>query len=179
VSDLENQLRELMQKSLKGDARAYSELLSQSAEMLRRYLSRRLSNKNEMEDVVQEILISLHKARHTYDGVRRFLPWMFAIAKYRLKDHLRAYYADRLRFAGELEEAENISVTDVTEPRLSYESIKEEVRQLPEKQARILYLIHAEGYTAKEVAEKIGMKESAVKVAAHRAYKVLKKKLVE
>ena len=37
--------------------------------------------------------------------------------------------------------------------------------------------MHQEGYTAKEVAEKIGMNESAVKVAAHRAYKVLRKRL--
>jgi RNA polymerase sigma-70 factor (ECF subfamily) len=37
--------------------------------------------------------------------------------------------------------------------------------------------MHQDGYTAKEVAEKIGMKESAVKVAAHRAYQVLKEKL--
>ena len=41
----------------------------------------------------------------------------------------------------------------------------------------ILRLMHQEGYTAKEVAEKIGMNESAVKVAAHRAYKVLRQKL--
>jgi RNA polymerase sigma-70 factor (ECF subfamily) len=36
-------------------------------------------------------------------------------------------------------------------------------------------MMHQEGYTAKEVAEKIGMKESAVKVAAHRAYRILRK----
>jgi RNA polymerase sigma-70 factor (ECF subfamily) len=51
------------------------------------------------------------------------------------------------------------------------------VEQLPEKQATILRLLHRDGFTAKEVAEKIGMNESAVKVAAHRAYKVLRKKL--
>jgi RNA polymerase sigma-70 factor (ECF subfamily) len=37
--------------------------------------------------------------------------------------------------------------------------------------------MHQEGYTAKEVAEKIGMTESAVKVAAHRAYKILRERL--
>jgi RNA polymerase sigma-70 factor (ECF subfamily) len=37
--------------------------------------------------------------------------------------------------------------------------------------------MHQEGYTSKEVAEKMGMTESAVKVSAHRAYKVLRKKL--
>jgi RNA polymerase sigma-70 factor (ECF subfamily) len=60
---------------------------------------------------------------------------------------------------------------------MSYESISGEVQKLPEKQALILQLMHQEGYTAKEVAEKIGMNESAVKVAAHRAYKVLRERL--
>ena len=57
------------------------------------------------------------------------------------------------------------------------ESISGEIQKLPAKQAAILQLMHQEGYTAKEVAEKLGMNESAVKVAAHRAYKVLKQKL--
>ncbi len=65
----------------------------------------------------------------------------------------------------------------VTETGFNYESISVEVEKLPEKQATILRLMHQEGYTAKEVAEKIGMNESAVKVAAHRAYKVLRKQL--
>jgi RNA polymerase sigma-70 factor (ECF subfamily) len=66
---------------------------------------------------------------------------------------------------------------NVTETDISYEYISREVEKLPEKQAMILRLMHQEGYTAKEVAEKIGMNESAVKVAAHRAYKVLRQKL--
>jgi RNA polymerase sigma-70 factor (ECF subfamily) len=172
-------LRDLMRAALAGDKRAYASALAGTAQLLRPYLSRRLFQKSEVEDVLQEILLSIHKARHTYDGLRPYVPWVFAIARYRLHDHLRAHYADRLRGAAPLEEAENISAGNVTETGLSYESISEEVRRLPEKQARILHLMHAEGYTAKEVAEKIGMKESAVKVAAHRAYKVLKKKLGE
>jgi len=66
---------------------------------------------------------------------------------------------------------------DVTESAISYESISAEVEKLPDKQAIILRMMHQEGYTAREVAEKIGMNESAVKVAAHRAYKILRHKL--
>jgi RNA polymerase sigma-70 factor (ECF subfamily) len=172
-------LKQLMRDALTGDKRAYASVLGETARILRPYLSRRLFQKGDVEDVLQEILIAIHKARHTYDGARPYMPWVYAIAKYRLHDHLRAHYSDRLRGASPLEDAENISATDVTLDTLSYESIKEEVQRLPEKQAKILHLIHVEGYTAKEVAEKIGMKESAVKVAAHRAYKVLRKKLAE
>ena len=170
-------LEHLMTLALAGDKRAYSSALQQSSQMLRGYLSKRLSNKNAIDDVLQEILISVHKARHTYDGRRPYTPWLFAIARYRLQDYLRTHYKDHVYHAAELGDAENNSFSDVTEPELTYESIKEEIGQLPKKQASILHLIHGEGYTAKEVADKIGMTESAVKVSAHRAYKILKEKL--
>ena len=45
----------------------------------------RLSIANEVDDLLQEILISVHKARHTYDGNRPYKPWVYAIAKFRLQ----------------------------------------------------------------------------------------------
>jgi len=104
---------------------------------------------------------------------------VYAIARFRLQDHLRAHYADHLHHADDLSEIEETLQQDVTESAISYESISGEVEKLPEKQATILRMMHQEGYTAREVAEKIGMNESAVKVAAHRAYKILRQKLEE
>jgi len=166
-----------MRKSLEGDQLAYANLLRETARLLRPFLSKRLSFESEIDDLLQEILISIHKARHTYDGKRPYTPWVYAIAKFRLQDYLRAHYADQLRHSVELSELENILHEDVTESTINYESISGEIQKLPEKQAAILQLMHQEGYTAKEVAAKLGMNESAVKVAAHRAYKVLRKKL--
>lgn len=167
----------LMRQSLAGDQRAYAALLREISRLLRPFLANRLSFTNEVDDLLQEILISIHKARHTYDGNRPCRPWVYAIAKFRLQDHLRAHYSDQLHHAEDLSEWEDFLHGDVTETAISYESISGEVEKLPEKQATILRLMHQEGYTAKQVAEMTGMKESAVKVAAHRAYKVLREKL--
>lgn len=166
-----------MQQSLAGDQRAYAILLQKTSRLLRPFLAKRLSFTNEVDDLMQEILISIHKARHTFDGNRPYKPWAFAIAKFRLQDYLRSHYSDQLRHALDLDDLEESLHESVTESVISYESISGEVQKLPEKQATILRLMHQDGYTAKEVAEKIGMKESAVKVAAHRAYKVLREKL--
>ena len=166
-----------MRQSLNGDQRAYASLLKETSRILRPFLAKRLLFTNEVDDLLQEILISIHKARHTYDGNRPYKPWIYAIAKFRLQDYLRAHYSDQLRDAIELSEVEESLPEDVTETTMSYESISGEVEKLPEKQATILRLMHQEGYTAKEVAEKMGMNESAVKVAAHRAYKILREKL--
>jgi RNA polymerase sigma-70 factor, ECF subfamily len=171
------ELEGLMRTSLEGDKVAYAALLRHTARLLRPFLARRLSFESEADDVLQEILISIHKARHTYDGKRPYKPWMYAIAEFRLRDYLRFHYADQLRHAQDISDLEENLQNDVTEPPFSYESISGEVRKLPEKQAAILQLMHQEGYTSKEVAARLGMTESAVKVAAHRAYKVLRQKL--
>lgn len=177
MTDNTGDLEALMRQSLNGDQQAYASLLKETSRFLRPFLAKRLSFTNEVDDLLQEILISIHKARHTYDGNRPYKPWVFAIAKFRLQDYLRAHYSDQLRDAIELSEVEESLPEHVTETAISYESISGEVQKLPVKQATILRLMHQEGYTAKEVAEKMGMNESAVKVAAHRAYKILRNKL--
>ena len=177
VMDERTDLEVLMRRSLAGDKLAYAEVLRETGRLLRPFLAKRLSFESEVDDLLQEILISIHKARHTYDGMRPYRPWAFAIAKFRLQDYLRMHYADQLRHAVDISELENILQDDVTESPFTYESISGEVQRLPEKQATILRLMHQDGYTAKEVAGKLGMTESAVKVAAHRAYKVLRQKV--
>lgn len=166
-----------MRRALAGDKQAYAELLHESARLLRPFLSKRLPSASEADDVLQEILISLHKARHTYDGGRPYKPWLYAIAQFRLNDHLRAHYADHLRHALDIADLENTLHEDVTDPALTYESISGEIHRLSEKQTAILRLLHQEGCTAKEAAQRLGMSESAVKVAAHRAYKILRQRL--
>ena len=177
VANKVDNLEALMRQSLKGDQRAYSEVLKETARFLRPFLAKRLSFTNEVDDLLQEILVSVHKARHTFDGNRPYKPWVYAIAKFRLQDYLRSHYADQLHHAIDLSEIEESVSENVTETTISYESISGEIQKLPEKQAIILQMIHQEGFTAKEVADKMGMSESAVKVAAHRAYKILRIKL--
>jgi len=36
----------------------------------------------DLEDVYQEVLLAVHRVRHTYDARRPFEPWLFAIARF-------------------------------------------------------------------------------------------------
>lgn len=170
-------LEELMRLALSGNSNAYTQLLKETAQLLRPYLGRHLREGSEVDDLLQEVLISIHKARDTYDGERPYKPWAFAIARYRLQDYLRVVYSDRLGQAVNIDDVENDLSQDVTESALSYELISKEIDKLPQKQADILRLLHKEGYTSSEVARELEMSVSAVKVAAHRAYKVLRKRI--
>lgn len=169
-------LEALMAAALNGDAAAYQQFLEQTSRYLRRFIARRLPA-GDVEDVLQEILISVHKARHTYDGKRSVLPWISAIARYRLSDYLRQHYAAMQHARVDITDVEETLASPVTETSETYEYVLEEVGKLPERQQKILYLMHTEGYTAKEVGVRLGMQESAVKVAAHRAYKAIKARL--
>ena len=157
-----------------GDSAAYAKFLNTITPMLRRMVSRKLSQ-SDVEDVVQEILISIHKARHTYDGERPLMPWISSIASFRIADHLRKHYAQMRNLTCDIADYENI-LSDVTEDASDTESVEELLEDVPEKHKRILTLMHGEGYTAKEVGKRMGMNESAVKVVAHRAIKKIREK---
>lgn len=160
---------------LAGDGAAYASFLTQISPILRRLIGRKIPV-SEVEDVLQEVLISIHKARHTYDGERPLMPWVMAIAQFRITDALRKAYATSRRECVDIADVEEF-LADVTETRDSHESIEEMLTDVPEREQRILTLMHMEGYTAKETGLRLGMKESAVKVAAHRAIKKIREKI--
>ena len=173
-SDKYRELADLLQSGLEGNQAAYAKFLDTITRFLRRMVGRRLAH-SDVEDVVQEVLISIHKARHTYNGQRPIMPWLVSIANFRITDHLRKHYAQLRHQTIDIDELENILV-DVTKDATNYESINELLEGVPEKQKQILTMMHVEDYTAKEVGVQLNMKESAVKVAAHRAMKKIREK---
>lgn len=90
----ETELKTLMLASRRGDAAAYRVLLAKLAPRLRAYYERRLTGvghgAEKAEDLVRETLLAIHLKRHTYDSDSPFTPWLHAIARYRLIDHLRS-----------------------------------------------------------------------------------------
>ena len=74
----------------RGDADAYGELLNEIGPVLMRFLRARVRDAQEAEDLYQETLMAIHRARHGYDAARPFEPWLFAIAR-----HIVAAHAER------------------------------------------------------------------------------------
>ena len=82
----------LMAAAQRGDADAYGELLNEIGPVLMRFLRARVRDAQEAEDLYQETLMAIHRARHGYDAARPFEPWLFAIAR-----HIVAAHAERHR----------------------------------------------------------------------------------
>jgi RNA polymerase sigma factor (sigma-70 family) len=83
----------LMRLVQAGDQHAYARLLTELVPMLQRFIRRQRAflKPQDVEDLVQEILLSLHEVRATYDADRPFLPWVMAIARNRIADGARRY----------------------------------------------------------------------------------------
>lgn len=83
----EERLRELLACGLAGDAAKYRRFLDEISAHLRAYLRRRLASlPDEVEDLLQELLLAIHNQRHTYDPNQPLMPWVRAIARYKLVD---------------------------------------------------------------------------------------------
>lgn len=164
-----------LQAGLGGDGVAYAEFLGHLAPVLRRVIGRKIPV-SEVEDVLQEVLISIHKARHTYDGTRPLMPWVMAITSFRITDHLRKSYSEMRHRRVDIADYENV-LEAVTITPGEHESMEEVLAGVPDRERKILSLMHMEGYTARQIGAQLGMEESAVKVAAHRAIKKIRERL--
>lgn len=161
-----------MARSLAGEKTAYEELLKRVVELVRGYFINALGRRPEIferaEDLTQEVLLSIHKKKHLYSPSRPFLPWLFAIARYRLIDGARH---DKRRPAlvvfEEGFDAADPSATVMPEDRRL--ELEELMAPLSWKQREILVLAKAQGVPLAEIAERLGMTVSAVKVTVHRA----------
>ena len=169
-----NELSALMRQARRGDDEAYRRLLLRLAAWLRGVVRRGLAaagrGPGDVEDVVQETLLAMHLKRDTWDESQPLEPWVRAIARYKLVDHLRRRgFHDHLDLdaLGEtLAAPAGADAGDGIDARRLLDG-------LPARQRRIVEEISIEGRRSGEVAERLGMSEGAVRVALHRALKTL------
>lgn len=167
----EAHLRAQLLKGLDGDEAAHRAFLMEAAALLRGYFRNRLRGAPEdAEDLVQETLVALHTRRDTYDANYPLTAWMYAIARYRLIDHLRR--AKRRTHS-------SIDGLDLGEADPQYEAsdarrdIAVLLEKLPEKQRTAIRLVKLEERSVREASSLTGLSESDIKISIHRGLKTL------
>lgn len=172
----ESELKALMLAGLGGNSAAYRTLLTRMSDHLRAYFRTRLArfgrSPADAEDLVQEALLAIYTRRETYDENEPFTPWMNAIARYKLIDHLRRRHVEESDIPAEDIEL-IVSETDDhagVESALDLDTL---MAQLPEKMRRAIECVKIEGLSVAEAAHRCGMSESAIKVSVHRGLKAL------
>lgn len=167
----EAQLRALLLKGLDGDEAAHRAFLTEAAAVLRAYFRNRMRGRPEdAEDLVQETLVALHTRRASYDPSYPLTAWLYAIARYRLIDHLRrAKHRNHASLDGVDVPAADPDY-DASDARRDVTTLLE---QLPEKQRTSIRLVKLEEKSVREAAALTGYSESDIKVSIHRGLKAL------
>lgn len=165
----------LMALAQGGDRDAYRLLLEDVVPTLAAFLRRRVADRSEVDDVVQDVLIAMHRARHTYDPARPLEPWLFAIARNVAIDHARRSLARAGRevLVDELPEQAG-SIDGPPGPRL-----EDALARLPPSQREAFEMLKLEGLSVDAAARRAGTTPGALKVRAHRAYKALRRLIGE
>lgn len=172
----------LMRAAQAGDAEAYLVLLREIAPRVRQIVARRRGNgaTADVEDLVQDVLLSVHVARASYDPNRPFFPWVLAIVRNRLADGARRYTRQAAREV-QVEDLEvtfaDLSANSPLESVGDVQALRAAMRALPPRQRDAIELLKLRELSLKEAAAATGMTVGALKVATHRAMAALRRML--
>ena len=165
----------LMARAQDGDRVAYRRLLEEITPYLRSLAARHRTLAEETEDAVQDILLTIHAVRHTYDPSRPFGPWLLAIARRRIVDRLRRRGRTATAEIALGPEHETVAATgaNLYASLAGRRWLHDAIGRLPAAQRRAL-LLRLRGLSLKEAASESGMSVTALKVASHRGLKALR-----
>lgn len=176
MKDREKELADLLRAALSGDQRAYARFLQDITPVLRGIVRARGAQfgPDTQEDILQDILLSVHAKRHTWITTAPVLPWLYAITRYKVIDAQRRR---RHRNHDPLDPvidqiAAEPHADDVTAAMAARDSAAL-IAQLDPRSARIVRAVSLDGDCTAEVGQRLSMTEGAVRVALHRAIKRL------
>ena len=158
----------------RGELVDYAQLLREIGAATETYIRVRFGTIDALEDCVQECLMAVHAARHTYDPRRLFRPWLFTIIRHKTIDQLR----QRQTWLSALQ---SLATTEsgVSDPERSLRML-DGVRILERLSAdhrEMITLAKYGGYTTAEAATWLGITESAAKARLQRALAAIRKAL--
>jgi RNA polymerase sigma-70 factor (ECF subfamily) len=163
----------LLRSAIAGDERDYARFLERTAALVRGFARRRTAEGGvDSEDIVQETLLAIHLKRHTWIVDAPVLPWVYAIARFKIID---AYRRRGRRVEIDLDDV----VETLAQPehdRLSDRDVGRALDALAPGQRGVVAAITVEGQSIGETARRLGMTETAVRVALHRGLAAIARK---
>ena len=172
----------LMVAAQSGDGVSYQALLRGCIPIIKAIARRRGIAADRIDDVVQDVLLTIHRARQTYDPNRSFTAWLSVIAERRAIDlirrtrrqHQREVYAP-LAFESHADEAADPSRRIALVDRRS--TIARVVETLPGRQREAIFHLLLEERSLADAAAMTRRSRGSLKVNLHRALKALRGKM--
>ena len=166
----------LMAHAQAGERDAYRRLLEEITPFVRSLATKSHRDPSDIEDTVQDVLLTVHAIRQTYDPMRPFGPWLVAIAHRRIVDRLRRQGRTKWRETALDSEDETFAApaANLAEAASDARALRNAIDRLPAGQRQAVELLKLKELSLKEASAMTGMSVAALKVASHRAIKRLR-----
>lgn len=167
-------INELYELCRNGDRTSEKLLLMKLRESLSHILEHKVRNRQDVEDIVQEVLLTVAGKYKEIVIERSFAAWVYKIMKNELGHYYRQKRKDRLKNE-KIREKSNINNILEVNPTLAKNLITclEKMHSVNKRYARILNLVY-QGYGTEEICKKLNISRNNVHVITSRARSLLK-----
>lgn len=161
-----------MKAANRGDQASYARLLRGVTPVVRGIVRARggAMGPEACEDIVQEVLLTIHLKRQTWREDAPFRPWLYAVTRHKVIDAFRSR-GKRIDLPVD-DYAEVLAAPEGPDPFESRD-MERVIDQLEPRAAEIVRAIGIDGVSAADIGTRLGMTEGAVRVALHRALKAV------
>ncbi len=174
------------------DPSAFDEIVRRYGDKVFSLIYRMLGNRQEAEDVAQEVFITVFKTVDSFRGEAKFSTWLLRIAANQSKNRIK-YLARRPADGGELDDAAHpgtpggtpgpVAHAQIESPDRMLEAAEMErlmqaaIAELDEEHRLLVILRDVEEMSYQEIGEITGLPEGTIKSRLHRARMAIKEHL--
>ncbi|MHB1686978.1 MAG: RNA polymerase sigma factor [Ignavibacteriaceae bacterium] len=158
----------LIKRFIDGDESTFNILVLRHKEKVRNIIYLTLNNHELVDDIAQEVFLTVYKNLKRFRFESQFTTWLYRITINKCKDHLRKIKI-RSIFTPIKDEEEDFGYSTSPDEKDVAEIVRKAIEKLPEKLKVPLLLKDIEGLSYQEIAESIQCEIGTVKSRIFRA----------
>lgn len=163
-------MEQLARRAQGGDPRAFDRLASAVSPRVRRWALAHVDSADDAEDVLQEVLLKIHRALPNFSFGSRFSTWIYTVTRSAAADWHRKRHRRATLFAAHAQ-----ALPHSEQPGLSLDqsrpsaAVRQAFRRLPNRQREVFDLADLQGLPLTEIAEMLNLNATTTRVHLHRA----------
>lgn len=162
----------LIKRFIDGEEQVFGELVKRHKEKVRNIIYITLSNSDAVDDIAQEVFITVYRHLKNFRFESQYTTWLYRITINKCKDYLRKKNIRSIFLPLKEEEPVFGSVNEDTDIK---EIVRNAIATLPDKLRIPLVLKDLEGFSYQEIADTMECEIGTVKSRIFRARETLKK----
>lgn len=167
---------ELMAKYQNGAEEAFRILYDRHSSKIYNYLKKRVSRKEKVAEIYQDVFVKIHKSKHLYKRALPLLPWFFTITKSVMLDDFKKDKNFKFNDSFDMEKVPATAITELSNQQYAVSNL---ISTLPETQKKVVQFRYVDDKTFDEIAEILKTTPLNARQILSRGIKRLKQLMTE